>query len=120
MAKVERDEAANGEDGGEKSIEEQAEGIEESLGQLPIPGYGNNLTLDAGGNQPESATMKMQGGSLPVEGEFSKGDTVRLWIEGKVQKVEFVDLHDKNGFIVGTERRHVLRSVRVRRASADD
>lgn len=117
MAKAETDDGTP--DGApEKSIEDQAEdleGIENALGQLPIPGTGNMLTLDAGGELPETATMKMRGGSIPVEGEFEKGTIVRLWLEGAVAEVHFVDIRDKNGFVVGTERRHILASQRIRR-----
>jgi hypothetical protein len=99
----------------EKSIEAQAEALEESLGQLPIPGTITELSLNAGGEKPETASLKLMGGTLPVEGEFDKGDLVRVWVEGRVTEVAFVDHLGKDGYPEGTERRHKVRMVRVRR-----
>jgi hypothetical protein len=116
------DNGGNGEGNGEgtgepeSSIADQAEALEKQLGQLPIPGTIAELSLNAGGESPETASMKLMGGSLPVEGEFDKGDLVRVWVEGRVTSVEFVDHLGKDGYVESTERRHKMRMVRVRRA----
>lgn len=109
-------------EGQEKSIEEQAEEAseDEATGQQAIPGTVSKLTLGAGGNKPESSEMKMRGGSLPVDGEFAKGSRIRLVIEGVVAEVSFVDHYGKDNYVDGTVRRHMLRSVHVRRALEDE
>ena len=102
----------------EKSIADQAEdleGVENALGQMPIPGTGSSITLDAGGALPESSEVKMRGGSMPVEGEFDKGETIRFWVEARVAEVHFVDNIGKDGFVTGTVRRHILKNARTRR-----
>jgi hypothetical protein len=99
----------------EASIADQADEIEKQIGQLPIPGTVGELSLNAGGEAPETASLKLLGGTLPVEGEFDKGDLVRVWVEGRVTSVEFVDHLGKDGYVEATERRHKMRMVRVRR-----
>jgi hypothetical protein len=99
----------------EASIADQADELEERLGQLPIPGTISELSLNAGGESPETASLKLLGGTLPVEGEFDKGDLVRVWVEGRVTEVAFVDHLGKDGYVEATERRHKVRMVRVRR-----
>lgn len=122
MAIAETDASVNGEaaDDEEKSIEEQAEELEAQVGQLPIPGTGATLTLDAGGNDPETASMRLLGGTLPVDGEFVKGERVKIWVEGVVSEVAFVDHIGKDGYADGTERRHKVRMTRVRRVVDGD
>lgn len=108
-----------GGDDAEASIAAQAEDLEERLGQLPIPGTGGSITLDAGGEEPESASMRLLGGTLPVEGQFEKGERVRIWVEGIVTEVAFVDHLGKDGYVDGTERRHKVRMHRVRRTETE-
>lgn len=106
--------------GDDESIESQAENLEQSMGQMPIPGTGHQLTLDAGGEMPQTASMKLLGGSLPLEGEFDKGEIVRVWVEGRISEVTFVDRIGADGYVEGTERRHKLRMTRVRRVVDGD
>lgn len=101
----------------DQSIEERAAAeADEPTGQQPIPGTAVQLSLDAGGESPESASMKLRGGSVPIEGEFPKGSLVGLWIEVRIGEVTFADTIDKFGNVTGTERRHVGRITRVQRA----
>jgi hypothetical protein len=83
--------------------------------QLPIPGQYQQLSLDAGGDAPQSSSIKLRGGSLALEGQFAKGDVVHLWIEARVGEVTFVDKVDAHGAVTGTERRHVARMTSVQR-----
>lgn len=83
--------------------------------QLPIPGQHLQLSLDAGGELPQSSSIKLRGGSLALEGQFAKGDVAHLWIEVRVGEVTFVDKVDAHGTVTGTERRHVARMTRVQR-----
>jgi len=99
----------------EQSIEAQAQDLEAQLGQMPIPGTVTELSLNAGGEAPETATLKLMGGTLPVEGEFDKGDMVRVYVEAKVTEVSFVDHLGKDGYVESTERSHKVRMTRVRR-----
>lgn len=99
-----------------RSVEDAAEDPEApENGQMPIPGTGSQLTLEAGGELPESSTVKLRGGSLPLEGQFNKGDTVRVWVEVQISEVHFVDKIDQHGNVNGTERRHLGRMRRVQR-----
>jgi hypothetical protein len=96
-----------------QSIEEIA--AAEEPGQLPIPGTRETLSLSAGGEKPQSSSIKLRGGSLSLEGQFDKGETVAIWVEVRIAEVQFVDKTDAHGNINGTERRHVGRMQRVQR-----
>lgn len=84
--------------------------------QQPLPGTGEQLSLDAGGEAPTTSSITMRGGSLALEGQFNKGDRISLWVEVVVGEVHLVDRYDKFGNVIGTERRHVARSQKVQRA----
>ena len=86
------------------------------LNEAFLPGASSQLSLLAGGEEPTSATMKMRGGSIPVEGEFAKGDRMKLYVEAHIFAVEFVDKLDKEGYPIGTERRHIARISAIERA----
>jgi hypothetical protein len=100
-----------------RSIEDAAAEPDDPEGpvQLPIEGEHRQLSLDAGGDAPETSTIKMRGGSLALEGEFDKGSRVALWVECVIGEVTFADKHDQYGNVTGTERRHVARMIRVQR-----
>lgn len=94
------------------SIEELTE---EPQGDPPVEGRNTQLSLIAGGEEPTSASMRLKGGSLPVEGEFEKGDFIRLVVEARISEVHFIDQLDRSGYVLGAERRHVARIDSVRR-----
>ena len=87
--------------------------------QPPLSGDLQQLSLMAGGEAPDSATIHLRGGALPLEGEFEKGQRVRLVVETVIGEVHFVDKHDKFGNVIGTERKHVAKRAWVRRAGTD-
>lgn len=101
----------DGEEG--ESIEEQA--AKEQPLQLAIPGTEMSLSLDAGGDDPETSSVKLHGGSAPIEGQYAKGAIIKLWVEVRVSEVHFVDSIDKFGHVTGTERRHIGKMMRVQR-----
>lgn len=76
--------------------------------QLTIPGTGTGLTLNAGGTKPQSSEMKFVGGSLPVTGEFKKGDTLRAYVEFDITDVSFSDKREGRA-VTSTVRRHTAR-----------
>ncbi len=80
-----------------------------------IPGVNRQLSLLAGGEEPDSSSFKMRGGSIPVEGEFVKGDIVKVMVTLTVDEVHFIDKKDKDGYVVGTERRHIAKPLSIRR-----
>lgn len=105
-------------DDGGKPLGEQGEELDteaaERASQMTIPGTSRRLSLEAGGAEPDSSSCKLQGGSIGIAGEFDKGEWVTLRVKARVSKVEFVDSYDKEtGTIVGTERRHVFRTMTV-------
>lgn len=89
-------------------------------GPPPIAGGQQQLSLLAGGEEPSSASMKMRGGSIPVEGEFEKGDSMTLLVVCRVAEVHFVDTVDEYGTVITTERRHVAKVMSVRRLDEED
>lgn len=95
-----------------ESIAQQAAN---KLQQEPIPGFAEAMSLDAGGEAVTKSSIKLVGGALPLEGQFSKGDVVRLQLEIRVGEVSFVDTVDVNQNVTGTERKHVARVTSVRR-----
>jgi hypothetical protein len=101
-------------DGSTESIEDRADNGE-PVGPPPILGREVQLSLLAGGEEPDSSTFKLRGGSLPVEGEFEKGSIVILRVVASVDEVTFADKKDNDGYVVSTERRHVAKIMSVRR-----
>jgi hypothetical protein len=85
--------------------------------QLALPGTQERLSLSAGGKQPTSAEMRLLGGSMPIEGQFAKGETMTLLVEVKIGSVEFVDAVDEWGTVQRTSRRHKARMLSVKRFS---
>lgn len=101
-----------------ESIEDKVdEGEQASLIDEPerIEGHRQQLTLLAGGEEPDSSSFKMQGGKVPVEGQFEKGDLIDLIVKVRVAEVDFVDKVDKDGYVVGTDRRHIAKPLSIRR-----
>lgn len=85
--------------------------------QIPLPGTVENISSSFGGSKPTSSEMRLLGGKMPIEGQFSKGDTVILVVEAKVTSVEGLDVQDDWGNVQRTIRRHKARMISVRRAS---
>lgn len=97
-----------------ESIEDRAK--QEPPAQEPIPGTDHQLTLIAGGETPDSAEVKFRGGSVPIEGQFDKGEVVEVVIKIRIAEVHFVDKIDKFENVTSTVRRHQGKMVSVRRA----
>lgn len=109
-----------GEGTGDGTIEDAANGEPNSpkIMQEPLPGTGQQLSLLAGGDEPESAEVKMRGGSLVVEGQFDKGEVVNLMIKVRIAEVHFVDQIDNFGNVTGTVRRHIAKMQAVTRVGS--
>jgi hypothetical protein len=72
------------------------------------------FSFEVGGKAPTSTMLRLIGGKIEVDGEFAKGETVKLEIVATVGEVAFVDIVDnKTGQVVGCERRHKARIVGV-------
>ncbi len=84
--------------------------------QIPLPGTENLISDRAGGANPTSSEARLLGGSLPIEGQFAKGDVVTLIVEAKVGSIEVVDATDDWGNVTNTKRRHKMRMLSVKRA----
>jgi hypothetical protein len=105
------------------TIEENGSSIEELAADPPedvpeevemITGQ-RQLSLIAGGEEPTSASMRLKGGAVPVEGEFEKGDFLVLRVEARISEIHFIDQIDGSGYVMGAERRHVARIDSVQR-----
>lgn len=85
-----------------RTLEQHANGNSEmpKIGELRT-----QLSLDVGGHEPSISLMKFTG-SLPLGGEYEKGDLVRFVVTARIGSVTFKDVEDKHGYIVGTERVH--------------
>lgn len=98
----------------QQSIEDQAANPQPD-GPPPVAGLNRQLSLLAGGEEPDASSFRVVGGKVAVEGEFKKGDVIELVIKASVDTISFVDTKDKDGFVVGTERQHKARILSVRR-----
>lgn len=95
-----------------QSIEDLAE---QEPAEPPMQGD-YQLSLLVGGREPESSSIHLRGGALPLEGQFEKGDRVRIVVECVVAEVHFIDRLDDHGNVIGSERKHVARRAWVRRS----
>ncbi len=86
--------------------------------QIPLEGTIRQLSIIVGGDRPQTAEVKLRGGSQPLEGEFKKGDVIELFVRARVSELHFVDLVDKYGEVTGTVRRHIVKPISVRRLSS--
>lgn len=91
------------------------ENIVYDTGELVI-GEGGQLTLSVGGGkQPTSSTLRLVGGKIDVDGQYSKGEALVLRIECVVNEVAFKDEADsKTGQVVGCARNHRARVTGVK------
>jgi hypothetical protein len=88
--------------------------------QIPIEGMGTTITTTPGGDKPQTASISLRGGKLNISGEFKKGDVVEFYVRARVSEVNFVDTVDKYGEVTGTERKHVVKPIAVRRLAASE
>lgn len=105
------DDRAEGDTEGEGDAEEAEEPV--PLEQQALPGLDTGLTLVVGGNRPNKSEVRFTAKSRPVDGQFKKGDRVRLLVEAQVSDLAFPDTHDGNGNVLATTRRHTLRAVSI-------
>lgn len=101
-----------------QSIENLAE-QQQPEGQEPLEGDNQQLTLIAGGEEPTGSSIHLRGGAVPLEGSFDKGQIIELIVRARVHEIDFIDMHDKFGNIIGTERKHVARAINVRRSTTE-
>lgn len=86
-------------------------------GSEPVGGSGQ-LSWNVGGERPSTASLRLVGGRVDIEGEFKKGERIVLRVECEVREVAFKDETDKaTGQIVGCERRHKAAITGVARES---
>lgn len=82
------------------------------------------LTFEVGGKTPDGSSLRVVGGRIEIEGQFEKGDMLKIEMLVEVRAVEFVDEVDKKtNQVVGCERRHKASPVRppsVRSAGEED
>lgn len=83
---------------------------EQAEPQVAIAGDGK-LSLAVGGLAPDSAEVKLRGGSIEMPaGQLKKGEIVNLMVKVQVAEVHLVDKIDNStGEITGTVRRHVAK-----------
>lgn len=109
---------------GERTVEDMAEDAPEKERvapmQVPLEGFGPTVTVQVGGDRPQTATIALRGGKLPVSGEFKKGDVIEFYVRARVSEVHFVDTVDKFGEVTGTERKHIAKPVAVTRMAAQE
>lgn len=75
---------------------------------------GGQLSMQVGGKRPTGSSLRLVGGKIAVEGQFDKGQTIRLALEVQIGEVAFVDERDsKTREVVGCERRHKARIIGV-------
>jgi hypothetical protein len=107
------------EDDAPESVEDKLDSGEQGAfdeDEERIEGRRTQLSLLAGGEEPDSSSFKMQGGKVNVEGQFDKGDVIDLIVKVRVAEVDFVDKVDNDGYVVGTDRRHIAKPLSIRRA----
>lgn len=74
----------------------------------------DQLSFNVGGKAPTSATLRLTGGKLEVEGQFDKGQVIAVRVEAVVDDIGFKDKTDpKTSQVVGCERRQKARIVGV-------
>lgn len=97
---------------------DESEPVADRDDDLYVEGSSGQLSLKVGGGkEPTQSSIRFLGGKLDVEGEFKKGEVVRVLIEARVNEVAFVDREDpKTRQVTGVERRHRARIVAIERA----
>jgi hypothetical protein len=82
--------------------------------QIPLPGTFETISKSAGGAAPTSSEIRIVGHRRPVEGQYQKGDVIRLEVEAKIGEVAFIDTTDEWGTVQKTVRAHKARMLGVR------
>jgi hypothetical protein len=103
---------ANG-NGGSPGLPHAADddGTEGAGVELVIDGSGQ-LSMAVGGKRVTTASLRLGGGKVDVEGQFDKGEILVLRVEAVVGEVAFVDQTDpKTRQVTGCDRRHKARIV---------
>jgi hypothetical protein len=89
-------------------------------GQLLIPGTSAGLTLKVGGKKPTTASVRLVGGKVDINGQFDKQDRIALYVEAVIVDVQFPDTIDsKTGQVTSCERKHIARITGVRNAEGE-
>lgn len=107
--------AMNNGQAGEQNPDLEGSGPDEQAPPpIEIDGSGQ-LSMKVGGEKPETAQVKLQGGSIHLrEGQFDKGEYVNLAVKARCAEVHFIDKIDKStGEVVDTIRRHKLKIEHV-------
>lgn len=88
----------------------------EDNGQMFIPGTAPTISMQVGGPRPSASELRLQGGSVGIEGEFKKGEVITLLVTVRVQDISFPSTFDDDGNATSTKRRHIARPISVTRA----
>lgn len=83
--------------------------------QIPIPGTLDTISLNAGGPKPTSSEVRLNGASLPLEGQYVNDELVTLLVEVRISDVQFPIQRDKYGNATKCTRRHIAKPVSVRK-----
>lgn len=87
---------------------------EQAAPELAVEGSGQ-LSLKIGGSKPTTATIKLRGGSIHVDGgQIEKGESLNLVVSAVCSEVHLVDKRDNStGEITVTERRQIMKITGV-------
>lgn len=112
-ARQQRDERERAERGAEpapgEAADEQPTDDEDVVTQLSIEGDAD-LGLAVGGKKPDKSVVLVAGGEISLDGQFAKGQRVRIVFEGPVAEVHLIDIRDsKTGDVTATKRKHVMK-----------
>lgn len=67
----------------------------------------DQLSFNVGGKRPSGSSLRIVGGRVEVEGQYEKGQKLRVEMLVEVRSIEFRDeVDEKTGQVVGCERRH--------------
>ena len=98
---------------------DEGEGKQDEPEALSMAGDYEQMSLNVGGKKPTSSVFKVQGGKIDLEGEFRKGDIVRVEMTLRVGEVAVADKVDSTGNVASTTRTHKGRVEGVRRIIED-
>lgn len=101
---------------GVSDLQEDPEMLDVASGDPDVPVFveskSQQLTFAPGGKKPTSSTLALSSAKRELEGEYRKGQLLTITVTARVRSVEFIDQVDKEtDQVVGSERRHKLRTV---------